>query len=357
MDSISSETGRPAPIARVSVILPTYNRERYLPEAIASVLAQTFRDFELIIVDDGSTDSTAALVGAITDNRMRHVAIPHRGICTALNGGLREARGEFIARLDSDDVFLPAALTTLVDALDASPGVEVVWAKGQLMSPEGCELPRWRGWPEHYPGEMLRSLVYEDCTTSPGMLIRRKCFERVGAYDESLASSEDWDMTLRLARHFRFQFIDQVVVRIREHDDSITGRRQRVGFLERRTAPLDKLFRDPELAPSVAAMKPIAYAQVYIFRARILLLAGDFAAASREFARALKVSGRPISTAVAIAWWTGPFLILDRSGLGRSAMAALERFGRRLREYRQSRAESDPDAPAPREVASKLRES
>jgi len=189
------------------------------------------------------------------------------------------------------------------------------------------------------------------------MLIRRECFERVGFYDETMASSEDWDMALRLAQHFRFQFVDQVVVRVREHDDSITGRRQRVTFLEGRTAPLDKLFRDPALPSAVAGIKPIAYAKVHIFRARILLLAGDFAAASHEFARALKVSGRPLSTAAAIAWWTGPFLILDRSRLGRSAMAALERLGRRLREYRQSRAGNDPDSAAAREVASKLRES
>lgn len=159
------------------------------------------------------------------------------------------------------------------------------------------------------------------------MLVRRSCIDKVGAYDETLASSEDWDMTLRLARHFRFRFVDQVVVRIREHDDSVTGRRQRPAFLEARTAPLDKLFRDAALPPAVAAMKPVAYAKVHIFRARILLLAGEFAAASHEFARALRVSGRPISTALAIAWWTGPFLILDRSLAGRRAMAALERCG------------------------------
>lgn len=177
MDSIASEIGSQVPTQRVSVILPTYNRERYLPEAIASVFAQTLHDLELIIVDDGSTDSTAALVGAIADERVRYIALPHRGLCAALNAGLRAARGEFIARLDSDDVFLPEALTTLVAALSADSGIDVVWAKGQLMNSEGRDQPRWRELAGAFPGRdvalaRLRRLHDQPCDACSTVLHR-----------------------------------------------------------------------------------------------------------------------------------------------------------------------------------------
>jgi len=340
MDPNSSERPlRPPP--RVTVILPTYNRERYLAGAVGSVLGQTFGDFELLIVDDGSTDTTAALIGAVDDDRVRYFVTSHCGVSAAVNVGLRHARGEYIARLDSDDLFVPEALATLVAALAANPEIGVVWARGQLMNRDGCDKPRSRGWPEHFPGDLLRSLVYEDCTTSPAMLIRRACFERVGPYDETLASSEDWDMSLRLARHFRFQFVDQVVVRIREHDDSLTGRSQRAAFLEARTAPLNKLFLDPKLPPVVAAMKPIAYGNVHILRGRIFLSALDFADATREFTHAMRVSDRPIATAAAIGWWAVLFQVLDRSAAGRRAIAALQRFARALRARCQPAADAE----------------
>jgi len=304
MDSTTQESPHLSAVPRVSVILPTYNRAHYLAEAIESVVRQTLTDLELIIVDDGSTDSTCELVRAIRDERVRYVAQPHRGLSVALNRGLEKARGDYIARLDSDDVFFPDALASLVAALEREPAVEVAWASGRLMDREGRDQPRTRGSSEHYPGEMLRSLLYDDCTTSPAMLTRKSCFARVGPYDEGLAFSEDWDMALRLAREFRFRYVDQIVVRIREHDDSITGRYspRRTEFLSTRTAPLDKLFRDPQLPADIAAMKPIAYANVHIFRGHMWLSTRNFAAALREFAEAVVTSGRPLSTAAAIAW-------------------------------------------------------
>jgi len=310
---------------RVSVIIPTFNRERYLAAAIDSVLRQTMADLELIVVDDGSTDSTATLVGAIQDHRLNYIIQSHRGLSASLNRGLQAARGEFIARLDSDDLFVPDALATMTATAEAAPAVDVVWACGRIMDRDGNDQPRTRGSREHFPGEMLRSLVYEDCTSGAGMLIRRACFAQVGVYDEGPGYSEDWDMAIRLARQFRFRFVDRIVFRVREHDDSMTGRYspERARFLATRTAPLDKLFRQPDLPAEILAIRPVAYANVHIFCGRMWLSSRRFGPAMREFARAAIVSRTPLRTALAIAWRAGAVSLLERSAAGRRALAAL----------------------------------
>jgi glycosyltransferase involved in cell wall biosynthesis len=323
------DTGSPHATSspRVSVIIPTYNRERYLSASINSVLSQTLRDLEVIVVDDGSTDATAALVETIADERVRYYARPHCGLSGSLNFGIRQARGEYVARLDSDDILLTDGLDALAAVLDTTRRVGVVWGRARLMTREELDLPRTRGGPEHFPGDLLRSLLYDDCTCCNAMLIRRACFEQVGRYDERLAFSEDWDMAIRLARCVDFQFVDRVVVRIREHDDSMTGKFSplRAEFLATRTEPLDKLFREPNLPAAVRAIKPRAYANTHIFCGRMWLSTRNFAAAAREFARAIRVSGRPFATAVAIAWRVGCVQIMERSRAGRGALAVLER--------------------------------
>jgi hypothetical protein len=108
-----------------------HDRERYVREAIDSVLGQTFGDLELIVVDDGSTDGTAAAVAAVGDPRLRYVGQPHRGIGAAMNTGLRAARGRYVARLDSDDVWLPDLLATQVAVLESRPEVDVVYGRAQ----------------------------------------------------------------------------------------------------------------------------------------------------------------------------------------------------------------------------------
>src|SRR5882724_2062331 len=124
---------------KVSVIIPTYNRAHYLGTAVNSVLSQTFSDFELIVVDDGSTDDTMRLVERFHDSRLRYIYQQHRGISAAMNAGIRAARGGYIARLDSDDIWLPDMLEVEVGVLDARPEIGLVYAKAQGMD-KNCNL-------------------------------------------------------------------------------------------------------------------------------------------------------------------------------------------------------------------------
>lgn len=320
-------------VPKVTVIIPTYNRARYLGEAIRSVLDQTFRDFELIVVDDGSIDGTATLVAEFDDQRVRYHHQPHRGISAALNAGIRAARGQYVARLDSDDRWLPEMLATLVPVLDGDSEVGVAYAKGQAMDSSGRLLAHTQGLPQRFPGESLRTEVYDDCTCNVALVARSACFDRVGFYDEALIANEDWDMWLRVARHYRFVFVDKVVALVRWHEDNLTGLTSPnfAVVLDTRTIPLDKLFRDPDLPPAVRAMAPVAYTNVHLFCGQRWLQAWQFRRAAREFAKAVRVSNRPVTTAVRAAWLAGAVPMLRRFALGRRVVDALAEWRRRQR--------------------------
>ena len=316
---------------RVSVIIPTYNRARYLPEAIRSALGQTFEDLELLIIDDGSTDSTPELVRAIADPRLRYVQIDHGGISVAMNAGLRNARGSFIARLDSDDVWLPEMLATLVGALDQRPDAGVAYAQGQAMSAAGALIPYFQGRALRFPDDSFRSLIDDDCTCNVALVARRECFERAGCYDESLLANEDWDMWLRVARHYRICFVDRVVVRIRWHGDNFTslGAPHFREVLRQRSAPLDKLFSDPNLAADIRAMKSAAYAHVHQYCSLRFYESGDFRSAVHEYLRAVRASERPIITALRIPWHAS-FPSIRKYAMGRRMMNLVAALGHSL---------------------------
>ena len=141
---------------KVTVVIPTFNRAHYLAEAIQSVLNQTVADYELIVVDDGSTDETSAVLAGFKDPRLCVFRQEHRGISAAMNAGLRAARGEYIARLDSDDVWFADLLEQETAVLDSHPDVGVVYARAQAMSANGT--PR-----EHYVGQGFRYATQTTC--------------------------------------------------------------------------------------------------------------------------------------------------------------------------------------------------
>ena len=122
---------------KVSVVMPAYNYGRFLGEAIQSVLDQTFQDFELIVVDDGSTDNTKEVIGSFTDRRIKYIYQQNRGVSTALNVGISASRGEYIALLDADDIWLPHNLEKGVEVLDEHAEVGFSYGQAYLMDIEG----------------------------------------------------------------------------------------------------------------------------------------------------------------------------------------------------------------------------
>jgi glycosyltransferase involved in cell wall biosynthesis len=219
----------------VSVVIPTYNRAGTVIDAVRSVLAQHFEDFELIVVDDGSTDDTEARVAAIADDRLRYVAGRHAGVSAARNLGVRRATGSVIAFLDSDDVWRPDKLAREVDVLTKHPEVDAVFSDlekrhGDQVVPSfmrqtevfSRHVPRTPGSVVTLEPRELRLCLLEEVPIKPSALtLRRAAFERVGGFDEAWSSSEDWELLLRLARAHRFAYIDEPLAVLHISPDSL----------------------------------------------------------------------------------------------------------------------------------------
>jgi len=317
----------------VSVIVPCWNRERFIADAIRSILAQTFTDFELIVVDDGSTDGSRAVVASFADPRLRCLPCEHRGISAAMNAGLAAARGRLIARLDSDDFWLPDMLATQVAVLEARPDVGLVYAKGECTDADWKPLSMAWGYPLRYPGQTFRSMVYNDSTCNITVVCRRECFERVGTYDESLQTSEDLDMWLRVARQFDFAFTDRVLARIRLHGGSITGgiSAERDEQMGRRGLVFEKLFASPGLPPEIAAMKGLVFSNLHTSNGLLWLGHGKIRMALGAFRRAVGVSSSPGYTLLRIAWSGFKWQVLPRLPAGRRLSAWMERRLQQIR--------------------------
>ena len=147
----------------------------------------------MLVVDDGSTDDTAALLRRYQEKDARVCYLPkdHRGISAAMNAGIRAARGQFIARVDSDDQWLPDMLETEVAILEARPEIGFVYAKGQWCNSDLVPYRDTVGHAPHFPGDRIRSMLWGDPTCNITVMARRECFDRAGFFDESLQSSED----------------------------------------------------------------------------------------------------------------------------------------------------------------------
>jgi GT2 family glycosyltransferase len=231
---------------RVSVIIPTYNRAHFLTAAIESVLAQTGLDalgidIEIIVADDGSTDNTAEVVAAYGAS-VRYLPLPHRGQPAApRNAGLAVATGEYIAFLDSDDLFLPQKITRQVPVLQANAEIGLVYSDGRFFenTPDriagralaGLETPS---------GEVFGALLAANFVFMPLLVVRRALLEKTGGFKEhpDLLVAEDYDLWLRLARQTKFQFVDAEVAAIRLHEGNISGNSLRIhrsilGILQR----------------------------------------------------------------------------------------------------------------------------
>ncbi len=277
---------------KVSVVIPTYNRARLVGEALQSVLSQPFDDMEVLVIDDGSTDDTLSVLARFTGPRVRVVHQPNQGISGARNRGVREARGEYVAMLDSDDRWRPNVLPRLVARLDAHPEAVLVYGRAQAMDAYGFPLPQMKGAAEAFPGQTLRSILYGDFVPIITALVRRDALLQAGPFDpDNLA--EDWDMWVRLARQGAFVFMADTLADFRQHSTQFT--RSEGERLERlmasRVHVLDKAFAQPDLPPEVEAVRPLAYRNVYVTTAVRWLNSGALRPALAAMRQALRYGG------------------------------------------------------------------
>jgi glycosyltransferase involved in cell wall biosynthesis len=225
-------------VTKISVIIPAYNRADYLAEAIQSVLDQTFPDFELIIVDDGSTDNTKEVVEGFVDTRVRYLFQENGGVSSARNSGIKAANGEYIAFLDSDDIWLPENLALKVNLLDSRPDIGLVCSDAYFFDNiTGTVLGRrWHDQTLHdwinlnkIVVQPLKELLCKGCFIMPqATMVRSQVFTTVGYFDESLPTSEDWDLFVRIFQRFPLEIIDTPLLKIRRHSTSLSENQEKV---------------------------------------------------------------------------------------------------------------------------------
>lgn len=207
----------------VSVILSCRDYAQYVGEAIESVLAQTFTDFELLALDDGSVDASVAVISRyLSDRRVRLIQCDGIGVPRAKALGTRLACGEFVGLLDADDRWHPTKLAQQVALLRAKPEVAVVATRRAIIDAHGRPQPPARD--RLYRGHVSAHLLMTNFVCYSSALVRRSALEHVGSFDPLLALATDYELWLRLARHYAFDYVDAVLVDYRRGHASI-GRR------------------------------------------------------------------------------------------------------------------------------------
>jgi len=241
---------------KVSVLMSVYNGERYLRGAIDSILAQTFGDFEFIIINDGSTDGTRSILESYRDERIRLFHQDNMGLTKSLNKGIRLARGEYIARMDADDISAPERLALEAAHLDSHPGCAGVSAYAHFIDHRGRILATHT--PPTKPKDVADALSKGNVLNSE--MLRKPALEAVGLYREEFRYAQDYDLCLRLAERYDLANLPEFLYSIRFHPRSITISRMavqsfyadmaRVLAAERRATGSDRLQRgEPLLTP------------------------------------------------------------------------------------------------------------
>ena len=208
----------------VSVLMSVYNGSPFVAEAVASVLAQTAGDLELIVVDDGSTDATPELLAAVADARLRVHRQARTGLTRALNRALGFARAELVARLDADDVALPERFARQRAYLAAHPEVGVLGTAAREVDPAGALVRLVQPPPDD--AALRRALIRANPIVHSSVMLRRELLARAGGYDEALAVAQDYELWMRLARLTRLASLADVLVVRRLGEERVSVERE-----------------------------------------------------------------------------------------------------------------------------------
>jgi len=205
---------------KVSVIIPTYNRPRWLPETIESVFAQTYPHIELIVVNDGSTDNTEEFIEPYSD-RITYIYKENGGPGSAVNAGIAAATGKYVARIDDDDLFLPEKVEFQVKMFQKEPELGLIGTDHHIIDLEG-EIVGTVAVPDFSRNGAFISLLQNCIFSQPTVMVRKECYDRIGPYRNTYA--QDYDMWIRIARHYPVGVIHEPLAMYRKHDLNRSGK-------------------------------------------------------------------------------------------------------------------------------------
>jgi glycosyltransferase involved in cell wall biosynthesis len=228
----------------VSVIIPTYNREKFIGDAIQSVLNQNFPGFEIIVIDDGSTDHTADVVRAFKSQEIRYIYQPNCGRSNARNHALGLARGRYIAFLDSDDLYLPGKLLLQVAYMEANPKVGMIYTSARCVDENGVPImDKYEATASGWIYERIAFFVPVTITL-PTVMVRREVFDKVGSFDEAMERFEDTDIWRRISKHYQISALNEQTCLLRTHRDNALAAQDPAKIAEALNYYIEKIGRE-----------------------------------------------------------------------------------------------------------------
>lgn len=208
-------------MARVSVIIPVFNHEKYIAECIESVLSQTYKDFEIVVVDDGSTDKTPEILKKYA-RKIEVIRQQNKGGAAALNTAIENSTGEYIAWLSSDDIFMPSKLKEQIGFFEKNPGIDAVYTDFYIIDGNGLVIKEVRS--PFYPEkkDFLYNLLIVNFINGSSVMFKRTCIETTGYFDEDMKYHADGNMWFRMLKHFKFRHISKLLLKYRWHTSNLS---------------------------------------------------------------------------------------------------------------------------------------
>ena len=277
--------------------MPVYNAERYLSQAIESILGQSFRDFELLILDDGSSDKSTEIARAAAkrDSRAIFVNGGHHGVVYWRNAGVDQARGEYLAMMDADDISLPDRLTRQVQFLDAHPGCYVLGTQALRIDPDSDPIDMWRVPLSHDEIDAIHMQSGASAIINPAVMMRTGAVRKAGGYRPGFDAAEDYDLLLRIGEIGQMRNLPDVLVKYRLHSKSLTLGRSEIQVAAARKA-LEEAWsrRKQSAAPPTPLLSPRATSEEALvwYWALSAFAARNFKTARKHAFRLLK--SRPL---------------------------------------------------------------
>ncbi|MEW6608546.1 MAG: glycosyltransferase [bacterium] len=243
-------------MATISIIIPTYNAENFLPQAINSVVEQTYQDIEIIVVDDGSTDNTKRIIEPFMD-KIYYIYKDNGGPASARNVGIKSSKGEYIAFLDADDIWLPQKLELQINLFQQCQEIDWIHTNLVLIDESGNVIGI-RKLTEILSGSIFKILFMENWVLTSSVMMKRECLKIIGNFDETLSVNQDYDLWLRLSHYYKCGYLEQPLVKYRIHHAQNTKKIERLFFYEK--AVIEKTIQN---FPEIAGKSKLRYGKLY----------------------------------------------------------------------------------------------
>ncbi|WP_392482958.1 glycosyltransferase family 2 protein [Nostoc sp. C110] len=255
---------------KVSVVIPAYNAMAYLPKTLESVLRQTFTDFEVLIINDGSSDCISEWFASVTDSRVKLISQENQGLSGARNTGIAQAQGEYIAFLDADDLWVPTKLEKQVRCFEDNSAVGLVHNWTILI--DETDKPTGEQWSPDSEGNVWEQIIMINSVSSGAAIVRRCCFENVGVFARDLSGTADWDMWIRIAYRYPFTVVKEPLTFYRQHSQNMSKNCQHM--LANARIVIERAYQSVPL--ELLYLRSRAYAYFYRYQAWVSIYSGDY---------------------------------------------------------------------------------